>query len=440
MPRATILIGRILKNGLLRNLGWFGLAELMARVSRLFATVLLARSLDVAEFGVAAAALTAFEIIRVLPNTGVGHAVVRTPSDQLNDTCVTAYHIVWAICISTAILQVAIGIVLLLMVNLDAGTMLSVLAGVYLFMAPGLVNSYLVLRAGRFRTMAVIATAQIIVDNTLAIALALLGFGAWALVLPKLLVAPIWMFGMRRAYPLPFDHSASRVSAEPLLRFSLPVLGTEMLTAARFNMDNLLVGAILGLDALGLYYFVFNAGVGFSLSLTTALKSVLFPHLAKAVREGPNVLQRFDCAVGSVVLASSLLIGLQAIGSLFYVPIVFGAKWAYAAPLVATMCASAVARPVADATAQLLRAIGRPGWELAGSLAMTTIYLGAFAGALPFGLPVAVGVLAGTATLLQVGFAVIIRLLAARMDFSSARNPAALGDIKALQSGALFES
>lgn len=414
-------------------MGWFGLAELSARVSRLFATVLLARYLDATQFGVAAAALTVFELIRVLPNTGVGQAVVRTPSDQLDGTCVTARHIAWAICIFTAVLQVALGAVLVTMVNLDTGVMLAVLAGVYLFMAPGLVNSYLVLRAGGFRTIAAIATAQIIVNSILTVGLALLGFGAWALVLPKLMVAPIWMIGMRLAHPLPFDGDTRGVSAGPLLRFSLPVLGTEMLTAIRFNMDNVLVGAILGLDALGLYYFVFNAGVGFSLSLTNALKSVLFPHLAKAVREGPDVLERFDRALGSVVLPSSLLIGLQAIASPFYVPLVFGAKWSYAAPLVAIMCASAVARPAADAAAQLLRAVGRPGWELTGSLAMTAVYLGAFAIALPFGLPIAISVLAGTATLLQVGFAVVVRMLAAKIDRPAAEKSDTLAGVEALR-------
>jgi len=415
MAGLTVWTRRVLRSGLLRNLGWFGLAELAARVSRLFATVLLARSLGATEFGIAAAALTVFEIIRTLPNTGIGQAVVRTASEQLADTCASAYRIGWAICVATAVVQVAIGVLLVVTAHLDIGLMLTVLSGVYLFMAPGLVNSYLVLRAGRFRTIAAIATAQIIADNLLAIVLALLGFGAWALVLPKLLVAPIWMIGMRRAQPVSIDRDARRAPSGPLVRFSMPVLGTELLAAARYNVDNLLVAAILGIDALGLYYFVFNAGIGFSLSLTNALKSVLFPHLAKVVRDGPDVLRHFDRALGSVVLASSLLIAIQAVASFYYVPIVFGPKWGYAAPLVAIMCASAIARPVADAAAQLLRAIGRPGWELIGSLATTAIYLGAFALALPRGLPVAITVLAGTATLLQLGFAIVVRVVAARI-------------------------
>jgi PST family polysaccharide transporter len=291
----------------------------------------------------------------------------------------------------------------------DAGAMLAMLAGVYLVMAPGLVPVYLIQRQGRLQVLARIGMAQVLADNLLTIILVLSGMGAWGVVLPKLLVAPIWLLAVRRTQPWRRNPAAGFVPDAELLRFAAPVLGSEILAAARFNLDNLMVGAVLGVEALGLYFFVFNAGVGFSLSLTNALANVLFPHFAAAREQAGALREALDRAFRRIVPAIAALIALQAAAALFYVPIVFGARWEGAAGLVALLCASAITRPFAEAAAQAMRAAGLGGRELRWAMFGTTAYLGCFALALPFGLPTAIAVLTVTATLLQLGLAIAAR-------------------------------
>ena len=405
----------LLGQRLLRNVGWYGLAELISRLSRLVTTVVLARVLSSPELGAAAAALTCFELIRTLANTGIGQAVIRAPAERLAATCNTAYRAVWCVCLGVALLQILVGGAFVASgQGAETGLMLACLSLVYPMMAPGLIPVYLILRANRLRVTAGITLAQVVADNALTAVLALSGAGAWAIVLPKLLVVPIWLVGVRRCQAWRPDPTAGRVPAGEILRFALPVLGSEMLTAARLNLDNLLVLGVLGLPALGIYYFVFNAGVGFSLSLTSALNTVIYPHLA-AGGQTRGITHRFDRALLTVVLPAALLIALQAAASLAYVPIVFGAQWRDTAPLVALLCLSAVTKPLADAAAQLLRAANRPGAELIGSLLLTTIYLGVFAIQLRDGLLSGIIAITVAATLLQLSFATGARLTVARM-------------------------
>jgi PST family polysaccharide transporter len=404
-----IKLKHLLRQRLTRNLGWYGAAEIAARVTRLVTTIIVARVTSRADLGAAAAVLTMFELFRVLTNNGVAQAVITAPARELEAVCATACRAMWGVCIGVAAVQGAVAMAMALHGWTQTGALLGALAPIYLLMAPGLVPVYRIQRSNRLRVLAVIATLQMVADNLLTAGLAHAGFGAWALVLPKLLVAPIWLIGVRRAEGWRFD---SRVAAAPLgavMRFAAPVLGSEMLNAARLNLDNVLVGSVLGMEALGTYFFVFNAGIGLSLSLTTALCGALFPHLAEGAPGRASLLARFDRALLTAVLPVSVLIALQATASLLYVPLVFGARWHDAAPLVAVLCASAVARPLADAGCQLLRAAGRTLQDFATNLAATCLYLGAFACALPFGLAVAIHVLAVTATLLHLTVAASAR-------------------------------
>ncbi|RVT96746.1 polysaccharide biosynthesis protein [Rhodovarius crocodyli] len=395
---------------LLGHLGWYGAAEVAGRVTRLATTVVLARQLESVELGVAAAALTGFEIIRALVNSGLGQALIRAPQEQLAATCATVNRLAWAMCCAVAAFQAAIGLGMQAMgIGGGAGLMLAVLAGVYLVMAPGLVPVYLILRDQRLHVTAGVSVAQVVADNVLTILLVLAGFGAWGVVLPKLLVAPIWLAGVRRAQPWRRDRAAGFAPAGPLLRYAGPVLGADLLVTARMNLDNLLVGSILGVEALGFYFFIFNAGIGFSLSLTSALSNVLFPHLAAARGDRAALVRAFDRALRSIVPGVAALIALQAAAAIFYVPLVFGARWEGAAMLVALLCASAVTRPFADAGSQLLRAAGAARTDLFISAANTIVYLSVFAACLPFGLSIAITALTLTATVLQVGAVLVAR-------------------------------
>ena len=391
------------------DIGAFGLAELAARLFRLATTVVVARLMLPAELGVAAAALTVFELVRSLANNGIGLAVVRSPVAALAATCGAAWRAGWLVCLAVAAVQ---GVAALALWRLagwgEAAVMVAVLAGVYVFMPSGLVSAYLLQREGRLREIAAIGTAQALADSGLTLALALAGFGAWAIVLPKLLTAPVWLLGVRLRRPWS-DHGAQGVSVRAVLREGAPALGSEMLATARMNLDKLLVGATLGVEALGIYWFAFNAGIGIALSLTGGLSMALLPRLAAAGGRAA-MLARFDQAVAGSVLPICGLIVLQALAVPFYVPLVFGAKWAAAAPVVAVLCASAVSRPLADAASQLLRAAGLAGREVWFWAAFTALYLGGFAMALPHGLMAGAVAVAGLATVLHLGFFAVVRL------------------------------
>lgn len=400
-------------DSLLRNAGWYGLAEIVSRVSRLLTTIVLARMLSAADLGVAAIAITCFELVRVLTSNGIGQWIVRTSDDRLAAACNTAHRAAVIACLGAAAVQIAVGLgVSWLMGRGESLGMMVCLAGVYLIMIPGLVPVYLLQRDQRFRALAGVGVTQVMADNVLTAILALAGFGAWAIVLPKLLTAPVWLFGVLRLQRWRHDATAGAQPMAELVRFCAPVLGSECLTALRLNLDKLLVWALLGVEMLGVYYFAFNAGIGLSLVLTTALSNSLYPQLAALSANPAEMMKRFASASRRLVTPVAAVLALQSAAAFVYVPLVFGKHWSHAAALVAALCASAISKPFYDAACQLVRAAGSPRIELMSSAVLTTATLSALAAGLTNGLGTGIAIYAAVAFVMQAALALAtLRLL-----------------------------
>jgi teichuronic acid exporter len=198
------------------------------------------------------------------------------------------------------------------------------------------------------------------------------------------------------------------------LGYAAPILGSEVLAALRFNLDKVLVGSILGIEALGIYYFAFNAGYGLSMVLTNALAAASFPHLADHRLSPSELLARFDKALLGLALPITALIALQSLAVFFYVPVLFGDKWAGMTTIVAVLCLSAATKSWQDLGIQLLRAAGLTGCELGAAALFTVVLLGSLSIGLPFGLLAGVTSMSIAAIGLQLAFAAWARRLVAR--------------------------
>ncbi|CAA7621940.1 lipopolysaccharide biosynthesis protein [Magnetospirillum sp. SS-4] len=372
----------------IRNIGWIGMTEMVSRASRLITVIVLARFLSTGDYGLAAIALTTNELVKVLTNTGIGQRIIQSGDEQLGAVCNTAWKMNWVVCIGLFILQCAIApIIGLVYDDMRLAWMVAAMAGVYLMMPLGLVQCFLVQRESRMGVLAFVATAQMTIDNILTAILAAGGLGAWAVVLPKLLVGPVWVVGMVRARKWRFDPAMGGADWREILSFGRSVLGVEVLKTLRLYADRLIIGAVLGLDAVGLYFFAFSAGLGLSLSFVNAFGIALFPHLCEIRDDVAELRRRWLNALKLAAKVAVPVILAQAALSPFYVPLIYGQRWAEAVPVLALLCLSAIPRPFAEAAGQLLRAQGRPGLELGWSVGFTVLYLAAVTAALPWGIP-----------------------------------------------------
>lgn len=372
---------------LVRGLGAYGGAELATRIVRLLATIVIARRLAPGIVGEAALALSVFEIVRVLERTGTGQRIVAAASAELSATCNTAARVCWQWTLVLTALQVGAAVVLMLYFHRPvSGEILIVLSGVYLFMAAGHVPYHLAVREGLSASLARISASQTIADHVLTAALLLAWPSPWSLALPKLITAPLWLVMVRRARTWAPDPSAGTIPLAGMWRFSAKVLASEAMMALRTQGDNLIIAATMGTASLGTYYFAFNAGLGIISSLVSAFGLVAFPLLCRAGAgaERGQVLRRV--MLGGA-LAFMPMVAVQALAAPWYVPLVFGRQWGFAAPLIAILCLAGLPLLASSMTTCWLRAEGKVGRDAASSAlacvaALTGVYFGARTGSL----------------------------------------------------------
>ncbi len=352
--------------------------EASARVARILSVVVIARQIDPAMLGVAALALSLFELVRVLANVGIGQQLVRAGADELPALCRTAHRLFGRWCWGVAAVQCAVAGGLAAVDATEAARMLLVLALVYPLMARALVHTFLLHREQRQPAIARIAATQTIADHLLTLLLVLAWASPWALILPKLLTVPLWVTLTRRARPWRPDRRADVVPAARFLGFGAAVLAGEFAAAARLHLDKLLVGALLGVEALGLYYFAFHAGLGISQALVTAFGNTLFPFLCAAEGRAERTARlRMAALLGGGVFLP--LVAAQGFLAPWYVPLVFGAGWASAVPYVATLCLAALPLLAGALVTAAQRAAMRPGRDAWITAAAATCALGGLA-------------------------------------------------------------
>ena len=369
---------------LLRGVGWLLIAQLLGRVARLATTLTVARLLAPEHFGVAAIALATHELAGVIARFATTPAIVRCAEDSLEAHCRAADVLNRRIGIALFVGQCLVAVPIATRYGEAelVGT-IATLSLVYLLLPFGAVHFARTFRRQDLRTVAKAEVLQAVVDTVLTVAFAVAGAGVWALVVPKVLVVFPWIAMHRRASPWTSGTASSDVSPRDLLGFGGRVMGVEVLGILRHNLDYLIVGATLGVQALGVYFFAFNAGLGIARGLTAALNGALFPNLCEGDRAPAAVNARFRDGLGLSALVLVPWVTLQIWAAPHYVPLVFGERWVAlgAVPVLQLICVAALPIAFVEAGAQYLRARGMPERDLRWHLPFT----------LAFGVAVAVG-------------------------------------------------
>lgn len=387
-----------------RHLLAYGASQAAGKASRLLVVLSVARTMEPAAIGVAAAAMASSDMLKSLTENGAAQRIIRAREEDLEGTCLTARRLFRLWCGGLFLVQIAVsGGVWLLTGEGEVAALIALLAIEYVFMPDGIVNCALAMREGKMTATAAISGGQIVGANIATAALALVWPSPFAIVLPKVLSAPVWLIGMRRIRPWRPDPGATPAPAKSFLRYGGAVLGVEIVKAARLQGDKLVIGAALGTEALGVWFFAMNAGLGIASSFTNAFAVALFPHICKAA-DGAAALRR-PLALSLVLMTP--VVALQAFFAPWYVPLLFGAKWAGMADLVSILCLGAIPALIWTAAAQWLRARDRAGPEFRLSAAMATATMATLWVAAPMGLEAAAWGMLAAAVTLQLGAALI---------------------------------
>ncbi|HEX5475766.1 MAG TPA: lipopolysaccharide biosynthesis protein [Vicinamibacterales bacterium] len=312
---------------------WSVVSVAARRLVTIVTSLVLARLLTPADFGMMAMAVVFTGFVDLVRGLGTGAAVVQ--SEGLDDDLLSSLF--W--------LNLAVGLAaaaaLLVAAPLAADLfreprlvpLLRALAVTPVLAVASIVSGSLLTRELRFRRLAFAEVGGASAGGVVGIVLALKGFAVWSLVWQSVsaalavsaatCLAAGWRPRMR------FRGRAVR----QVLAYSADVTGANVLSYVVRNADSLLIGRYLGAQSLGLYDLAFRVMMSSLQVVSAAFSRALFPVY---VRFGDDH-RRLGAAYLKVTAALAFMmlpvvLGLGGVAKPF-VAAVFGPAWAGAAPL-----------------------------------------------------------------------------------------------------------
>ena len=349
-------IGRSLKRGAVWAIG----SQSAVQAVRLVGVVVLARLLTPGDYGAAALAVTLASFSMTLGDFGFGTALVQaeTASQRWASTAC------WA-----ALGAGAIGSGLAALVAYPAALALGepqvapllIAGGLTLFLvAAGSASNAFLTRSMSFGMIQGATVTATVLAMICAVGAAYLGAGAWALVLQQVVLAgtmtAFFIVAARWRPSFEFSQTAFR----SLGRFAMPLTGAAVLFALQALVTGLLVGYLVGIDALGVWNFSMAIVVLPAVLLSAPLARVIYAAFARMRGERERVAEVWLnglMLVAGVVLP--VLVVLIAIAP-DLIPFAFGDQWRPAVPVVQILAVFFMSRALQMWNSSVMDAAGKP--------------------------------------------------------------------------------
>ncbi|MGH6760736.1 MAG: lipopolysaccharide biosynthesis protein [Phyllobacterium sp.] len=322
------------------NVGWSVLSKISTFGLKFVTVPILARILTPEEFGVVAVALTVVQFLSMISSAGLAAALVVQPDEDAE----THHSVFWAnlgISISmAAILYVWSGFFATLLGSPEAAYLLEVMALLIPIQLAGDVSYALLSRRMAFQKDAFWSVLSESLGALVAVGLALMGWGIWALVIQQFVTAIVRLIGASwsvRYWPrLAFNLR----KLGHLAKFSVGVMGSELANFVTFQSPLVIISRNLGLADAGAYSAANRFSSIPNQVILSALMGVLFPvfsHMTEDRERRANALA-LSTQVTTVVIAP-MMFGLWAIAEPA-MRVIFGANWAYAWPILGLLALS----------------------------------------------------------------------------------------------------
>lgn len=337
---------------------WSTLELILGHVSRFLITIVLARLLTPEDFGVIAILSLFIGIAGALIDSGFTPVIIqRRDIDDADMSLVLLINL----CISLFMCLVFVGISSYLASFYGVpilAPLTKLMALNLLISAIGSVHRAVLVKDLSFRLLMVIGASATLSSGTLAIYMAVSGYGLWALAAQTLTATSVntilaWLFVKWRPSLILNRRSARRVSD-----LGGYLLASSILEILYTRIYALLIGKLYGPEELG-YYVRADSTTALPMTVTNSILSrIALPLLAASSRDMDALRQNLRVSVQSAMIVNTpAMLGLAVVAE-SYIHVLFGEKWLPSVPLVQILCLSGLLMPLHILNVQSLIAVG----------------------------------------------------------------------------------
>ncbi|MDZ4158164.1 MAG: MOP flippase family protein [Anaerolineaceae bacterium] len=344
----------------LKGIGWYGSAHIFNKGVDFVSTLVLARLLLPADFGVVGIVVSFATIFQMITELGMSTAIVQ--SNDIDETDLSTAF--WMNLLVSTPLFFLVWLASPWVASFYQAPLLAPLLSLYALTIPlaalASVQRAVLVREIYFRKVSVIESLATIGRGVVSVSLALLGWGVWSLVwgylTARILMTLALWFSSRWKPSL----QISRQSLKKLFGFGFWVLSTRLTYSLGQQVDVLVAGRLLSSSGLGLYTYGLKLANLLPQELNQIVSSVLLPAMSKVQTEMGKIRQAYSQALQALSSVNVPLMAGMALTAPTWVPLVLGDRWLELTPVFQILCVVGLMNGIGGSlSVTVLQALGK---------------------------------------------------------------------------------
>lgn len=367
-----------------------GVASLVGQVSRtvvqLLGTVILARILSPADYGLMSMALVVVGLAQMLKDAGLSMATIQ--AEKISESQVSSLF--WVnLGLSALIALVVLSLspaVAAYYGRSELRAVTAALSASFLVSGVSVQHEAMLRRHMRFGALAVSGVLGQVVNVGVAVASARAGLGYWSLVLGTAVGALTSTLSAVYFFPWRPGHLERGCGLRGMLQFGADVTGFNLVTYVARNADYMLIGRYLGAGPLGLYTRAYQL---FMLPITqigVPMNDVALPTLSALSGDPSRFASYFRRFLDVLALLTVPLALYCVIEAEFIISVMLGDQWLEAVPVLRLLAIVGVTQAVATTRGLVLLSNGMTRRYLMLGVTNAIVAVSSFVVGLPYGI------------------------------------------------------
>lgn len=335
-------------------------AEGVEFVLRLGSIVVLARLLVPEQFGLVAMVTAVTAVAERFKDLGLSVATIQR-QEITHDQVSTLFWVNTAMGVGIALLVVALAVPIARFYGDPRLVAICMALGsTFVFSGMTIQHQALQRRLMRFGQLALIQIGASAASVAIAVALAFMDYGYWALVAREVSRSVLVLLGMWISIPWVPGPPSRQADVKPLLRFGGDITAFNLIwSLVMGNLDQILIGKLFGATSLGLY----RQGVNLVLApigrLSFPVNTVAEASLSRLQDAADRYRRYYLRFLGALALLTMPLAAFLAVFAEEAVQVVLGARWLAASDYLRILAVAAVIRPAALTAGFVMVTCGR---------------------------------------------------------------------------------
>jgi len=343
-----------------RNISYVGVSQAATLLLSLLTITILARILTPEDFGIVSIGALFMTLFGAIQDFGVGNAVIQRDT-RIEDSISVMLFLRWIIAGISFFVIVGFSPMISSFYGNPAIMPVIVVMSLNLFIQPIAFSSSVMLsRKLEFSKLAIAAIVSSVAITVTSIGLSLFNFSYWSIVFGMLSGTVFSVIVMRYYERTRLSPKIDKKLMRELLGFGAPLLINGLMVFVILNVDQMVVGKVLGIITLGVYYIAIRFGRTLGSQISGTINVVLFPTMSRIKDSVEHIKIGYVQSLRMIaIVVAPLSLGLSAL-SLPFVSVVLGPHWVAASVPIAIVSFQGLLIALIAPAANVLISLGKP--------------------------------------------------------------------------------